>query len=322
MNNNLVRVIQILNDGEYHDGNTLSKQLKITRAAVWKLIKKLKQYDVLIEAIKGKGYILREPFTLLDADQIQQKLKNEKIQIHIFESLTSTNDYLKTLKRKQDIIICLAEQQTKGRGRFNRHWHSPFGKNIYLSCLYPFQKDLSELAGLSLVTSLAVLETLKTYAVPSVFVKWPNDVLVQNKKCSGNLIEVQAETNGVSDAIIGIGMNVNRMADEASISQEWTSIQKATGKYIDRNECVVRLIQSLMTYLKRMEQHGFSSFVEEWVRQDLLTNKIITLKNLDQSIQGKVKGVNAQGYLLLQLHDGSERIFSSGEASIVKGLKI
>src|SRR3989338_3440808 len=318
MNNNLVRVIQILNDGEYHDGNTLSKQLKITRAAVWKLIKKLKQYDVLIEAIKGKGYILREPFTLLDADQIQQKLKNEKIQIHIFESLTSTNDYLKTLKRKQDIIICLAEQQTKGRGRFNRHWHSPFGKNIYLSCLYPFQKDLSELAGLSLVTSLAVLETLKTYAVPSVFVKWPNDVLVQNKKCSGNLIEVQAETNGVSDAIIGIGMNVNRMADEASISQEWTSIQKATGKYIDRNECVVRLIQSLMTYLKRMEQHGFSSFVEEWVRQDLLTNKIITLKNLDQSIQGKVKGVNAQGYLLLQLHDGSERIFSSGEASIVK----
>ena len=318
MNNNLVRVIQILNDGEYHDGNTLSKQLKITRAAVWKLIKKLKQYDVLIEAIKGKGYILREPFTLLDADQIQQKLKNEKIQIHIFESLTSTNDYLKTLKRKQDIIICLAEQQTKGRGRFNRHWHSHFGKNIYLSCLYPFQKDLSELAGLSLVTSLAVLETLKTYAVPSVFVKWPNDVLVQNKKCSGNLIEVQAETNGVSDAIIGIGMNVNRMADEASISQEWTSIQKATGKYIDRNECVVRLIQSLMTYLKRMEQHGFSSFVEEWVRQDLLTNKIITLKNLDQSIQGKVKGVNAQGYLLLQLHDGSERIFSSGEASIVK----
>ena len=318
MNNNLVRVIQILNDGEYHDGNTLSKQLKITRAAVWKLIKKLKQYDVLIEAIKGKGYILREPFTLLDADQIQQKLKNEKIQIHIFESLTSTNDYLKTLKRKQDIIICLAEQQTKGRGRFNRHWHSPFGKNIYLSCLYPFQKDLSELAGLSLVTSLAVLETLKTYAVPSIFVKWPNDVLVQNKKCSGNLIEVQAETNGVSDAIIGIGMNVNRMADEASISQEWTSIQKATGKYIDRNECVVRLIQSLMTYLKRMEQHGFSSFVEEWVRQDLLTNKIITLKNLDQSIQGKVKGVNAQGYLLLQLHDGSERIFSSGEASIVK----
>ena len=322
MNNNLVRVIQILNDGEYHDGNTLSKQLKITRAAVWKLIKKLKQYDVLIEAIKGKGYILREPFTLLDADQIQQKLKNEKIQIHIFESLTSTNDYLKTLKRKQDIIICLAEQQTKGRGRFNRHWHSPFGKNIYLSCLYPFQKDLSELAGLSLVTSLAVLETLKTYAVPSIFVKWPNDVLVQNKKCSGNLIEVQAETNGVSDAIIGIGMNVNRMADEASISQEWTSIQKATGKYIDRNECVVRLIQSLMTYLKRMEQHGFSSFVEEWVRQDLLTNKIITLQNLDQSIQGKVKGVNVQGYLLLQLHDGSERIFSSGEASIVKGLKI
>ncbi|OGT37132.1 MAG: biotin--[acetyl-CoA-carboxylase] ligase [Gammaproteobacteria bacterium RIFCSPHIGHO2_12_FULL_38_14] len=311
----LIEIVHILNDGHCHDGNALSRALNISRTAVWKRIKKLKEYGVLILVNKRKGYHLQKPLYLLNAVKIRDAVQD--VSLEIFESLPSTNDYLKSIQTKHSVVICLAEQQTKGRGRFDRHWHSPFGTNLYLSCLYRFKKDLSELAGLSLVTSLAVLKTLKTYGLQNLLVKWPNDLVCEGKKISGNLIEIQAESHGICSAVIGIGVNVNMTDDSSAITQEWTSMQKTSGEMIDRNELCVRLIKQLIHYLERIDTEGFSSFVNEWIENDVLTNQFIALKNLDQVVRGVVKGVNDRGYLLLETGDGL-RAFSSGEASVVK----
>lgn len=319
LNTNLIKIVSILNDGQYHDGTTIGETLKMTRSAVWKTIKRLESYEIKIDSIKGKGYALLEPLILLDQSKIKKQLTQAKVAINVFEYIDSTNDYLKSVKGEKGIKICLAEQQTRGKGRLNRDWYSPFAKNIYLSCLYPFQKDMSELAGLSLVTSLAVIETLRGYGISdNLYVKWPNDIVYANKKLSGNLIEIQAESYGASVAIIGIGINVNMLSDEDQVSQKWTSMQKILGEYINRNDLCARLIDLLLANIAKFTAQGLAPFIEEWVRSDCLTNQTIAVKNVNDTIKGRVTGINEQGHLLLHLANGTVRAFSSGDTSIVK----
>ena len=315
INASLIKVVNILSDGQYHDGNTIGELLQMTRSAVWKTIKKLESYAVRIDSVKGKGYALLEPLQLLELNKIKFHLAND-IDIDIFETVNSTSEYLKTVKSRR---VCLAEQQTSGKGRLGRTWHSPFGKNIYMSMLYPFKKDISELAGLSMVVSLAIVKTLQSYGIHDwLGVKWPNDILYQQRKMAGILIEIQAESHGACHAIIGIGMNVNMQDDAKQISQAWTSMRNILGEYVDRNELSARMIDNLILYLDKFSSQGFAAFVEEWEGVDCLADRLITLKNINESISGKVAGINHQGHLLLRLASGEVRAFSSGDTSIEK----
>lgn len=314
---NFLAIVAILGDGHYHTGEAIGEALQITRSAVWKVIKKLQNYGVKIDSIKGKGYALQEPLVLLDMNEIKSKLTNKKLSIALFESVDSTNDYFKSVKQSQKHPICLAEQQTKGKGRLGRAWFSPFAQNIYLSCLYPFQKDISELAGLSLVITLAMINVLRKHGVDAA-AKWPNDIVVDGKKLSGTLIEVQAESHGTSRAIIGIGVNVNMLSDQQEISQAWVSMRKLTGQYHDRNELCADLINELLVYLEKFAAQGFKVFIQEWIGADYLTGQAVAIKNFGESVTGKVVGVNEQGHLLLRLQDGKTQAFSAGDTTLVK----
>jgi BirA family biotin operon repressor/biotin-[acetyl-CoA-carboxylase] ligase len=201
-----------------------------------------------------------------------------------------------------------------------RAWHSPFGRNIYLSCLYPFQKDISELAGLSLVVSLAVLRTLAQFGIKDdIHVKWPNDIICQGKKISGTLIDVQAESHGASHAIIGMGINVNMLVDEqCQIPQGWTSMRRVSGIYLDRNRVCAALINHLLDYLHRFDRDGFQGFIDEWVAAEGMCGKQVSVKTISETIAGEAVGINPQGHLLLKMADGNVRAFSSGDTSVVK----
>jgi BirA family biotin operon repressor/biotin-[acetyl-CoA-carboxylase] ligase len=309
----------MLSDGAYHDGTTMGEKLSMTRSAVWKSIKKLQNYGIIIDSIKGKGYAMREPLLLLDAEKIKQLSKTPFIDLAIFENLDSTNDFLKTTRLDTAIKFCLAEQQTRGKGRMNREWFSPFGKNIYLSCAYPFQKDISELSGLSLVVSLSIVKALQAIGVhENIAIKWPNDVMYAGHKLSGSLIEIQAETNGVCRVVIGIGLNVNMQQVSGNFIQPWASVAQILQRNIDRNELVAHLIDTLLADLASFQQNGFVSFMDEWQSVDYLTGKKISVVNLTETIHGLVQGVSEQGYLKMRLDSGQLRVFSSGDTSIVK----
>ena len=321
MNVNFEKVVSILNDCEFHDGTSLGKQLKITRTAIWKIVKKLTGYHIPIQSIKKKGYALSEPLLLLDKQKIKQQLDNRSIIIDLFEQIGSTNDYLQTFCSNNEPRICLAEMQTEGKGRFHREWYSPFGKNIYLSLLYPFNKDISELAGLSLVVGLAVCKAIEeAYYLPEpVLVKWPNDIICSDKKLAGTLIELKAETHGFSHAVIGIGLNVNMDRDkQRKIHQAWTSIKILNEKNNDRNILCIKLINQLFSYIKKFSERGLASFIEEWNSRDYLLHKTICLKSNTQEFRGEAIGVNGQGHLLLKLKDGSQRSFSQGDTTLAK----
>ena len=320
MQNHLTKIVGLLNDHEFHDGTTIGKQLHITRAAVWKTIKKLEQYGIRLEAGKKRGYRLKEPLILLDEKKIKSLACEKTIQMDILEKINSTNDYLKYFMDKNKTLeICLAEMQTKGKGRFNRQWHSPFGQNIYFSLLYPFKKDVSELSGLSLVLGLAVCQAIQAVcSTQSLHVKWPNDVVIGNQKISGNLIEIQAESHSVCQAILGIGINVNmKDANKKEINQSWSSLQNLTGHYYDRNILCASLINYLLKYLKRFEQKGLTDFIVEWKSKDYLLNQSVQLICNKKKFEGIGAGINEQGHLLLKLPDGKIHAFSSCDTSLL-----
>ncbi|MBY0377677.1 MAG: bifunctional biotin--[acetyl-CoA-carboxylase] ligase/biotin operon repressor BirA [Gammaproteobacteria bacterium] len=322
LNNTLLKVTQLLSDGEYHDGTSIGEVLKITRAAVWKVIKKLEQYDIPLSCIKGKGYKLDTPLILLDPQKIISLVNEDRVDIEVLEKIDSTNQYLKTqLNNANRVKVCIAEMQTQGRGRLNRQWHSPFGKNIYLSLLYPFEKDISELAGLSLVVSLALGKTIDKIIGQreKMGIKWPNDLIIAGQKIAGILIEIQAESNGFCQAIIGIGVNVN-MADIATeaISQPWSSLQKLTGEYYDRNSMCAELIRQLLIYLQGFALSGLNGFSSEWQQRDVLFGQAIEVTSGNHHHSGIAQGIDAQGHLLLKMADGSIKDFSAGDTTLRK----
>jgi BirA family biotin operon repressor/biotin-[acetyl-CoA-carboxylase] ligase len=303
MNKNLIK---ILNDGKYHSGNALGEKLNITRSAVWKFINQLKEYGLAIDVNKTKGYCLQQPLILLNARNIATPCP-----IKIFDSITSTNDYLKTVKKSP--FICLAEQQTAGRGRLGRNWYSPFGLNIYLSCLWDFNKDISELSGLTLIVSLAVIKALNFYT-KDLKIKWPNDILYKDKKLAGILVEINAETHGNSQAIIGIGLNVNMRCTGTALRAP-TSLIDILKNPQDRNKLTEQLINQLFYYLNKFDKHGIKPFLSEWKKYDYLKNKKIKLIHGQKSIGGEVYGINEQGYLLLKHRNGKVVAYSSGDTS-------
>lgn len=318
----LAKLIELLNDEQYHDGTSIGEQLSITRAAVWKVIKKLVAYEIPIKSVKGKGYILEEPLILLNQNKIKHFLKTKSIQLELLEKTASTNEFIKQISKKnQPLIACIAETQTQGRGRLNRHWHSPFGQNIYLSLLMPFQKDMSELSGLSLVVGLAVCEALDKdckLRMP-LLVKWPNDIMINQKKVSGNLIEIQGESHGVCNVIIGIGINVNMLqATKTQINQHWTSLRQVSGQYYDRNRLCARLIDTLVLYIERFSKYGLSDFTEEWLSRDYLFNQPVRLESNNTLFTGIGSGINQQGHLILTLPENIKKTFASGDTTLLK----
>ena len=319
LNNNLVQLVNLLNDGAYHDGTSIGEQLGISRAAVWKLIKKLQAYEVPLICTKGKGYCLTTPLTLLDSQQINSALNQQSVSLHLLEKTPSTNDYVKKLPADpRQIIACLAETQTAGKGRLGRQWHSPFAENIYLSLRYPFNQDISELNGLSLVVALTLCHSLESQLqLPhnTLRVKWPNDILLNQHKLAGILLEIEAESNGFCQLIIGIGVNVN-MRQNHSIDQDWTSLAQFTTQYIDRNILVPTIINTLIDAIAEFRQVGLTGFKKAWQQRDILTQKSITMHSANKIIKGLCLGINAQGHLKLQLESGQTITLSSGDASL------
>ncbi len=174
-------------------------------------------------------------------------------EIQIENSVTSTNDILlSTIKKnpKKNIAL-LAEEQTAGRGRLGRPWISPAQQNIYLSLSWYFEKPMAELAGLSITVGECLVTALKNFGITQeITIKWPNDLLHNNQKFCGILIETTAIDKSNTVAVIGIGLNVNYTDEKNNtIDQPWTSLQKITHHTHDRNKLTATILNSLSSRL-------------------------------------------------------------------------
>ena len=252
----------------------------------------------------------------LDKEKILSKLSNEfrsKVVLEVFDTISSTNDYLlrKEKNKNKDIKICIAEEQTKGRGRRGKSWISPKFKNIYFSLNSFLKKE--DLSGLSIAVALSVSKVLTKINVMSL-IKWPNDLLVGNKKICGILIET-AKVGELTKVVIGIGINVNMEYSEL-IDQEWTSVKLEKKQSVDRNSIITEMINQLCITLNKFEQEEFDYFLKRFTSLDLLRDKEFTLKDKpNETFIGK--GIDNKGFLIAQnLKDQRMVKFSSGEVSL------
>lgn len=320
LNHSQRTILDILGDGHCHSGSELGQALDISRSAVWKQINQLIKLGCVINRIPQQGYQLPTPLTLLNEQDILAGLSplSQSLNLHLFTEIDSTNYFLKNLPITNKLELCCAEQQTQGRGRFGRIWHSPFAENIYCSSRWQLDCDLAQLSGLSLVTSLAIISFLKSIIVTDdLKIKWPNDILWHDKKLCGNLIEIIAESNGRVQIIIGIGLNVNTDTVNSPLEDKpWCSLYEISGQYFNRNELISKLILTLKDYLAQFVSAGLGSFLDEWRQADYLYQKNIQVTQFSEIISGRALGINDTGQLILEDNSGKKHMLSSGDTSL------
>lgn len=322
-------LLKLLADGKFHSGEKLAGSLKVSRTAIWKMIPKIQELGLELHSIKGKGYKLVEPLNLLNEESIRQNiaagLRDKFPHIQIFQNIDSTSSYVMSLLQNSQltlngnkVFVCLAEQQSAGKGRRGRPWISPYGCNLYVTIAREFNTGVSELEGLSLVIALAVVRVLTRNQVPGLGIKWPNDVLWQGQKLAGILLEISGDPTGLSQVLIGLGLNVDaNLKLMADVDQAWVDIKTISGSAPDRNKLTAELLMEITSMIDEFERNGFSAFKAEWDNFDALRHQEVELKthnNQLTGITGKVKGVNDHGALILQTEQGLE-IFHGGELS-------
>jgi BirA family biotin operon repressor/biotin-[acetyl-CoA-carboxylase] ligase len=320
-------LLRCLADGRFHSGEELAELHQISRAAVWKSLKKLaREYQVPIDAVRGKGYRLKQPMELLQPDLIRTycppSTRAALGQLRINQTIDSTNSWLmqQAALGAESGSVCLAEQQTAGRGRHGRTWISPFGRNVYLSLLWRFRLAPGELAGMSLAAGIAVLRSLHQIGCHEAGLKWPNDILWRGRKLAGLLLEVAGESSGPSHMVIGVGLNIQLEADEDRIDQPWIDLRAIPSlQSYSRNQLVASLLDNLMVVIKEYEKHGLAAFLDEWNRFDLLKGTIVSLHSGGEQLQGRHLGISETGGIRLEV-DGVARTYHAGEVSLRQAL--
>ncbi len=323
-------LIKMLADGQWHSGEQLAAYFELSRTAIWKRIAQLRAEGLNIESDRGKGYRLLDRVDWFAATTLYSYLVEATAQrvsqIDVQLSLASTNKAcLDLLVRREDSTtvdltgyVMLAEQQTAGQGRRGRTWVSPLGCNVYMSLIWRFEAGAGSLAGLSLVVGLALVKALEHQGYRDLTLKWPNDVLWQNRKLAGVLLEVSGDVSGACDVVIGIGVNVAMPSmPAADIDQPWVDLTQVDKSRVpDKNYIVAGVLNQLVPDIQQFQQAGFAAFKEQWSSRDHCAGQSVQLLlGPGHDVSGAYCGVNDDGSIGLETHEGMQS-FSGGEISL------
>ena len=314
LNSRQQALLAVLADGAFHSGEQIGAELGISRAAISQQIKSLRLLGLEIFSITGKGYRLNTPLQLLNRESIQQHLND--VPVHTCAVIDSTNQYMMAqLDRWQKGECLLAETQTAGRGRRGRQWHSPFGSQFIMSMYWRLDDGPSAAMGLSLAIGVAVVQALESAGYRDLSLKWPNDIYMARRKLAGILVEMSAAVGGICHLVIGVGVNLNLPdAVIAQLDQPCAHLAEQP-VVVERNQLSATIIRALRNALTLFEQQGLTAFLTEWNRLDIFMQQPVKVLLGNQVIHGIYCGIDGQGNMLLQDHDGMHK-FVGGEISL------
>jgi BirA family biotin operon repressor/biotin-[acetyl-CoA-carboxylase] ligase len=315
-------LIFFLSDGEFHSGEDIGLQLGVSRTAIWKRLKKLSSLGLAVDSVKGRGYRLSQKIELLDKTIVEAYLssKSKKVinDLDILSITDSTNNYL--LERPKDnqhssvANICLAEYQSNGRGRRGRQWISPYGSNLYLSVDWQFEGGVAALEGLSLAVGVVIARTLSVMSVVDVSLKWPNDILINNAKLGGILIDVRGDHAGPCHVVVGVGININMAGQDVDIDQLWIDLKSICGD-VSRNKLAANIIDELMALLTTFESIGLEPYMAQWQQLDAFSGKLVDVISGEHKISGICCGIAKNGALIIDV-GGVKKQMHGGELSL------
>ena len=299
-------------------GELLSDELSVSRSAVWKHIRKLREEGYVIESSPKKGYLLRRDSDLLLPNEIRQGLNTKvfgKKDIEYSKEIDSTNTKAKDLAQRgaPEGTVVIAEKQTNGRGRRGRIWLSPEGDGIYATLILRPAMSPGGAPKITLMTAVAVAEALLSLVQIDIRIKWPNDILVNGRKLAGILTEITADMDAVNYIVVGLGLNVNTRSESFSeeIGKIATSIYIETGEQLSRARLIRAYLEQFEKYYKMFTQNEFAAIMGRWKQLSGFIGQKVMVDVMGQNYIGEVSDIDDDGVLILKDDQGrSRRIFS------------
>lgn len=318
-------LIRLLGDGEFHSGEQLGEQLGVSRAAVWKQLRKLESLGITMEAVKGQGYRLAEPLELLDGPRIIADLSHQArthlTRLFVEETLPSSNAFLRE-RFEQGAghgEVCLVEQQSAGRGRRGRVWSTPWGRSLMLSMGWRVESGIAALEGLSLAVGVVLARVLESHGV-SPLLKWPNDVLLALPdggygKLAGILVEVSGDASGPCEVVIGMGINVSLPESFRSTLEQPAAAIEDQAAGVSRNALAVDLLEALLPLVAEFERDGFAPWRDAWNARHAFAGREVDVLSGTAKEVAVADGVDSSGNLVVT-QEGRRRCLAGGEISL------
>ena len=318
MDEEILRVLRE-NPSEFVSGEEISRRLKVTRTAIWKRINGLRALGYEVEASRRLGYrLLRSP-DLLSPSELKGLLNTKWMGhvIHYFQVVDSTNAeaYQLAVRGAGEGEIVIAESQTKGRGRLGRDWFSPPYLNLYLSAVLRPSMPPHQTSLITLMAAVAVAEAVEEFSGLRPTIKWPNDLLMGNRKLAGLLNEIQSETDRIHFVILGIGMNLNIVSRHLprKLRPLATSLKMETGGSVSRKEFVRCLLGELETWYETLRHQGGAPILEAWREWAQIRGRPVQVTSFGERLTGTAIDVDSEGRLILETRDGQQKRVVAGD---------
>ncbi|MGN0489585.1 MAG: biotin--[acetyl-CoA-carboxylase] ligase [Ruminococcus sp.] len=318
MQNKILKLL--MNTDKFLSGQVISEQLGISRQAVNKAIMSLRDKGYDIESVTRKGYLLKSCPNMLNEEAIKSYLTTKFIgkNLKVFESLGSTNDYLKELGSKgaENGTVIVAREQTSGKGRLGRVWQTEKDAGIAFSVLLRPNLSPIEISSITPLTGLAVCKAINDFCMLDSRIKWPNDIIVGKKKLVGILTEMSAEFDRVEYTITGIGINVEHSVFPDEIAHKATSILLETGRHIDKNKFLATVLNYLEDILIKNNYRLTGEASVEYGNLCATIGRQVTFTRGNRNVSGMAVSVNNSGELEVMLSNGTVVTVNSGEVTV------
>ena len=304
----------------YVSGQELCRQFGVSRTAVWKTINQLKEAGYEIEAVQNKGYhLVSAPDTMSTAElQSIRRTAWAGQEIFYFDTIDSTNIKAKELAEQgyPGGTLVVADRQTAGRGRRGRSWESAAGTGIFMTLLLKPEINPNNASMLTLLSALAVAKAISDVTGEKAQIKWPNDIVVHDKKICGILTEMSAQFDYINHIVIGIGINVHNEEFPEELCDKAGSLYLEYGRHFHRADIIEKILEYFEEYYDIfLQTEDLSGLMKEY--NSMLVNLQKSVKVLDPKapFEGKALGITKKGELIVDTWE-SRRLVSSGEVSV------
>lgn len=316
------RVLTVLeeNKGRSVSGSEIAKSVGMTRSAVWKAVKQLREEGYSICAVTNKGYCLSEENDFLSEQAIVPNLRTRELgrKIDVFKTIDSTNNFAKSLAQLGAVngTTIISEVQTQGKGRMGRSFYSPLGMGIYMSIIIRPKLSVEHSLLITSCAAVAVAEAIEKVAGMKCKIKWVNDIYSGDKKLCGILTEasVNVEQGGLEYAIVGIGLNVQNVNFPKVVSDIATSIKLETNENVSRSLLAAEILNCLE---KRLDNIHDKDFINEYRQRSNVIGKRIEVTQGESVYSVKCKDIDECGRLIVVNDQGEEIALSSGTIRII-----
>ena len=313
----------LMKNRERHiSGEAVSLELGVTRAAVWKHIKQLKDEGFHIESVNNRGYRLVKWPDRLESAVLKGLLNTRELGccLEVHSTIDSTNMRAKelALKGAPHGTLVLSEEQQRGRGRLGRVWVSPEGTGLWMSLLLRPALMPAEAFRITMVAALVVAGALKNASGCDAGIKWPNDIIMGGRKVCGILTEIQAEPEVIQYAVVGIGVNVNNEAGSfpEELAESAGSLRMAAGVQMDRMTLASSILNMFEDLYLRYCNNDSSGLAEEYRRASVTIGRKVRVSAPAGCFEGMAEDFGEDGSLLVRLADQSLKRVYSGDVSV------